>query len=281
MKSFYQLLESMAFGGYVARFYGTPEGNIDRSEVTDNIKMPIEGYVFDYMKSKGILIGKEILYPFEYPANCRTLETKGKFIAGISQKDRVSTRKFATMVAMDCVDFISSMESHDPDASKNYVLFNLSRFYRLVDNFFKQAIGIENFDTKDYRGDLILGIVCIIDTVLKPLNATREMGTIGGKKPMAGIMWSVDADTSVDEKEVLGLPASFEEVMSQIEKPIKVIPSWIFSNDNIQSLINDLNNVKARMNPVDENMDNLQNLLSMANTAKRKSIGISIIPRSL
>lgn len=281
MKSFYQLLESMGFRGFVARFYGTPEGNIDRSEVNDTIKMPVEGYVFEYMKSKGLFLGKEILYPFDYPQNCGGLETKGKFVAGITPKERVSTRKFAKLVGMDCVEFISSLESHDPDSSKNYVLLNLSKLYRLVDNFFKQATGIATFDTKDYRGDLVAGIVCIIDTVLKPMNATREMGTFGGRNPIAGILWSVDADTSVDEEEVLELPASFEVVMDEVEKPLKVLPSWMFTSENVQSLINDLNAIKSKMNPSDENMDHIQSLLSMANTAKRKGIGVSINPRSL
>jgi len=269
MKTFYQMLEAMQPLSYDVAFLDVSDKSPNLDSIMTSIHFISYSYIIDYMKSKGLFMGKEPKLENLFPKNCKKY-SMAPFVS-TTPKEGVNTTVFADKIYENCF-----FPEENDDGSK-VISMASAPMMRLVKIYCKRATGLNNFKWIKYYADLEQGLACIVDNVLKSFKTTRKetLGTFKGE-PTGIILWTFEGDNSLEER--ITLTKDFAPLYNKLPTLRPGMPLRLFYPKNIDELHQIVIDMKSSIQQDDPNQYNIIDLLRMVETAKRKGVGVLVKP---
>lgn len=263
------MLEAMQPISYDVAFLDVSDKSPNLSSVMTSIHYESYSYIIDYMKSKGLFMGKKPKLEYLFPKSCKKY-SMAPFVS-TTPKEGVNTTVFADKVFENCF-----FAEENDDGSK-VIRMAEAPMMRLVKSYCRRATELRNFKYLVYFADIEEGLRCIVDNVLKSFKTTRKqtMGSFKGA-PTGIIVWKFEGDNSLEER--ITLTKDFTPLYSQLPSLRPGMPLRLFYPENIDKLHQIVIDMKSSMQQDDLNQDNLIDLLRMVETAKRKGVGVLVKP---
>jgi len=280
MISFHQFNEAIQPKYFTAAF-GAHATKITEDDAIFHLKQPVVKFIYDYLEHKGLAVGNPLSFTADYPKECldKTLASSDAPQAVIPPVEKISSKILATKLGAECLIVEVGEES------EARITFLVGPALNLVKKFIQKTGAINTAtrrkvtdeEANEYFIDIEDGIICIVNNYVKSFNPKKQDGFVKlGEKVSPAITWDLQIDSSLAEKK--RLPISFMPIYLQFLEPGK--PKLVaFLPEDMDKAITKLNNILTTLPPGDPNKNYVEDLLEMAQTAKRKKVIFYIRPK--
>jgi hypothetical protein len=279
MKSFFQFNEALQPKAYEVSFLGEIGTNTKAPKLAD-FTYPLVSFIQQYLRAKGLFVGKESFGIFPYPMECLddVLENSEAKNYALGPVEGVHTKIFAEKFIMQN----SSLDENEE--GKAIFTFNETGAMRLLKIYLRKIGGMKPgkswretpaIDWNKFFADINDGMHCIIEKFLADMKP-RNFGATGISHGKLQIVTNWEYSYDVSQKEKLILPATFKPIFDKLKRNGFSVSLITVPAPLIPQFLQQVENIESEMLPEDPLKPSIEDLKRMINTAKTKNIGIYI-----